>query len=92
MAGFKDIIGHEQIIEHFQNAIQQDKVSHAYILNAPDLAGKMMLAQAFAIALQCEKKGTAGLCCDFAADDKCRSVFADDPVTLHIVKFTSCFE
>ncbi len=60
MAGFKDIIGHEQIIEHFQNAIQQDKVSHAYILNAPDLAGKMMLAQAFAIALQCEKKGIEG--------------------------------
>lgn len=31
MAGFKDIIGHEQIIEHLQNAIGMDKVSHAYI-------------------------------------------------------------
>ena len=27
MAGFKDIIGHEQIIEHLQNAIGMDKVS-----------------------------------------------------------------
>lgn len=26
MAGFKDIIGHEQIIEHLQNAIGMDKV------------------------------------------------------------------
>lgn len=60
MAGFKDIIGHEQIIGHFQNAITLDKVSHAYILNGPDGAGKMMLAEAFATALQCEKKGTEG--------------------------------
>lgn len=60
MAGFKDIIGHEQIIEHFQNAIKLDKVSHAYILNGPDQAGKKMLAEAFAMALQCEKKGIEG--------------------------------
>lgn len=60
MAGFKDIIGHEQIIEHLQNAITLGKVSHAYILNGPDKAGKMMLAEAFATALQCEQKGTEG--------------------------------
>ena len=58
MAGFKDIIGHEQIIEHLQNAIGMDKVSHAYIINGPDKSGKMMLAEAFAMALQCEKHGT----------------------------------
>ena len=53
MAGFKDIIGHEQIIEHLKNAISMGKVSHAYILNGPDLSGKMMIAEAFAMALQC---------------------------------------
>ena len=58
MAGFQDILGHEQIIEHFKNAIIMDKVSHAYILNGPDLSGKRMLADAFAMALQCEKKGS----------------------------------
>lgn len=57
MPGFKDIIGHEQIIEHLQNAITMDKVSHAYIINGPDKSGKMMLAEAFAAALQCEKGG-----------------------------------
>ncbi len=57
MPGFNDIIGHEQIIEHLQNAITMDKVSHAYILNGPDKSGKMMLAEAFAAALQCEKGG-----------------------------------
>lgn len=60
MAGFKDIVGHEQIIEHLQNAMTLGKVSHAYIFNAPDWSGKMMLAEAFATALQCEKKQTDG--------------------------------
>lgn len=44
MAGFKAILGHEQIIEHLQNAVTMDKVSHAYIINGPDKSGKMMLA------------------------------------------------
>ena len=56
MAGFKDILGHEQIIEHLQNAITMDKVSHAYIINGPDKSGKMMLAEAFAQTLQCENR------------------------------------
>ena len=51
MAGFNDIVGHEQIKEHLQNAIKMEKVSHAYIINGPKLSGKMMLAEAFATAL-----------------------------------------
>lgn len=55
MAAFKDILGHEQITLHLQNAITMDKVSPAYIINGPDKSGKMMLAEAFAQTLQCEK-------------------------------------
>ena len=58
MAGFQDILGHEQIIEHLQNAIKTDKVSHAYILDGPDMSGKKMIADAFSMTLECEKKGT----------------------------------
>lgn len=54
MAGFSDIIGHQQIIQHLQRAIDNDKVSHAYIFNGPERSGKMMLAEAFSMALQCE--------------------------------------
>lgn len=57
MAGFAEIIGHEQIIEHLQNAIKMDKISHAYILNGPDKSGKKILAEAFAQTLQCEQHG-----------------------------------
>ena len=31
MAGFSDIIGHEQIIGHLKNAIALDKVSHIFL-------------------------------------------------------------
>ena len=60
MAGFKDIVGHEQIIEHLKTAIEMGEVSHAYILNGPDLSGKMMIAEAFARALLCEKQDPDG--------------------------------
>ena len=60
MAGFKDIVGHEQIIEHLKTAIEMGKVSHAYILNGPDLSGKMMIAETFARALLCEKQDPDG--------------------------------
>ncbi len=72
MAGFHEIIGHNQIREHLQNAIAMEKVSHAYILNGEKSAGKMLLAEAFAMALQCEGGGTnpCGVCrsCRQAAD------------------------
>lgn len=57
MPGFKDIIGHEQVIEHLENAMELNKVSHAYILNGEKGSGKKMLASVFAQALQCEEEG-----------------------------------
>ena len=57
MRNFKDVIGQKQIIEHFQNAIQADKISHAYILNGEEGSGKKMLADIFSAVLQCEEKG-----------------------------------
>ena len=40
MAGFREIIGQEKIVEHFRNAIRYDKISHAYILNGEQGMGK----------------------------------------------------
>lgn len=54
MSGFKNIIGHKQVIDHLKSAIKLDKISHAYIINGEAGAGKKMLASAFAMTLQCE--------------------------------------
>ena len=58
MAGFRDMIGHEQTIEHLQNAIQSNKVSHAYLFQGEPGSGKGMMADAFAMTLQCSENGT----------------------------------
>ena len=57
MSGFKDVVGHTEIIQYIKNAVKQDKVSHAYILNGERGSGKKMLAKLFAQTLQCEKGG-----------------------------------
>ena len=57
MARFSDVVGHTEIVEHLQNAIKSDKVSHAYIFNGEKGAGKKMLATLFAATLQCEEQG-----------------------------------
>ena len=54
MPQFKDIIGHEKIINHFQTAMKRGQVSHAYILEGEAGSGKKLLAKAFAQALECE--------------------------------------
>ena len=57
MKGFKDVIGHNDIIQYIQNAVTERKVSQAYILNGERGSGKKMLANLFAMTLQCEKGG-----------------------------------
>lgn len=58
MAGFSDVLGHEQTILYMKHAVQMNKVSHAYIISGEKGSGKKLLAGIFAQTLQCEKKGT----------------------------------
>lgn len=57
MAGFKDIIGQEKIVKYLQNAINSNKISHAYIINGERGMGKKLLAGSLAMTLQCERGG-----------------------------------
>lgn len=58
MAGFKDIIGQENLKEHLINAIQADKISHAYVIQGELGAGKEFIAKIFAKTIQCERGET----------------------------------
>lgn len=58
MAGFKDIIGQEQLKEHLEGVISAGKVSHAYIISGERFSGKEFIAKIFAMALQCEGEGS----------------------------------
>lgn len=60
MGNFQNIIGHGNVIELLQKSIEMDKISHAYILNGEKGCGKKKVADAFCLALQCEKGGVDG--------------------------------
>ena len=59
MASFKDVVGHKDIIKYIHNAVEENKVSQAYILNGERGSGKKMLANLFATTLLYEKGGPA---------------------------------
>ncbi len=54
MYSFDEIVGHENIIKHMENAFLTGKVSHAYIVEGEDGMGKKTLVKAFSKLLQCE--------------------------------------
>ena len=49
--GFNDILGNDMIKDHFQKAIENQKVSHAYILTGEAGPGRKSIANAFSMAL-----------------------------------------
>ena len=51
MPGFQDIHGQDHIKIHFKKAIENNKVSHAYILSGEAGTGRKSLANAFALTL-----------------------------------------
>ena len=62
MSGFKDVVGRNDIIEYIENVVANDKVSHAYIFSGEKGSGKKMLANLFAMTLQCESKDEVAPC------------------------------
>ena len=81
MAGFQDILGHEMIKDHFRKAIENHKVSHAYILAGEEGMGRKSLANAFAMTLLCEK-GLKEPCMECHS---CKQMLSDNhPDVIHV--------
>ncbi|MFA5407544.1 MAG: DNA polymerase III subunit gamma/tau [Bacilli bacterium] len=52
---FESVVGQTTIIKTLQNAIRNNKISHAYLFSGPRGIGKTSLAKIFAKAINCEK-------------------------------------
>lgn len=59
---FSNIIGQDYMVSILQNAIKNDKISHAYIFSGPRGTGKTSTAKVFAAAINCLNPGPNGPC------------------------------
>ncbi|WNB92062.1 DNA polymerase III subunit gamma/tau [Bacillus sp. NEB1478] len=68
---FRDMVGQEHITKTIQNALMQDKLSHAYLFSGPRGTGKTSAAKIIAKAVNCENAPVSEPCNEC---DACRGI------------------
>ena len=64
---FIDVVGQEHVTQTLQNALLQQKISHAYLFNGPRGTGKTSAAKILAKAVNCERAPVSEPCNECAA-------------------------
>ena len=80
---FADVIGQEQVTEPLMNALQNDRIHHAYLFSGPRGCGKTSSARIMARSLNCEKGPTPNPC---GQCQSCKDLVANGPGSLDVIE------
>src|SRR5438132_1103989 len=74
---FADLVGQEPVAQALVNALESNRVAHAYLFTGARGVGKTSTARILAKALNCEKGPTATPC---GVCDSCRAITSGDDI------------
>ena len=80
---FSEVVGQEQVTEPLMNALQNDRIHHAYLFSGPRGCGKTSSARIMARSLNCEKGPTPTPCGECQS---CKDLIANGPGSLDVIE------
>jgi DNA polymerase-3 subunit gamma/tau len=80
---FADVIGQEHVTEPLSNALESDRIHHAYLFSGPRGCGKTSSARIMARSLNCEKGPTPNPC---GQCQSCKDLVANGPGSIDVIE------
>src|SRR5687768_93421 len=74
---FAEIVGQQSVVRILRNAVERERLNHAYLFCGPRGTGKTSIARIFAKAINCPSRVGGDAC---GVCDVCRSIAAGSAV------------